>query len=172
MSQFDQSFEGSSTWRQLTLQANRDYTLRDLKKARALYEGAMAEASELLLKFQETGLPLSTPAVFVVSCHNLAELLLMQKETAEAVRFLRCACLKLIHLARLPDLPLQARLACVEHLRPAVVVLMKHPEGMSEQHETQMLVARARTVALSVYQIAGYALQSQLEDVSVRGRPS
>ncbi|MFT9114488.1 MAG: hypothetical protein ABF443_10365 [Acetobacter malorum] len=173
MSQFDQSSEACALWQKLSRQANRDYALQDMQKAQALYEDAMGKAVGLLNHFQEKGLPLSAPSVFVVSCHNLADLLFTQEEPEKAGLFLRSACTELVHLASQPGLPLQARLACVEQLRPAVVALMERESGtLPEQPETRMLVDRARTVALSVYQIAGYAVQTRLEDAPVTGRPS
>lgn len=173
MSQFDQSSEACAVWQKLSRQANRDYALQDMQKAQALYEDAMTKAVALLNHFQEKGLPLSAPSVFVVSCHNLADLLFTQEEPEKAVLFLRHACTELVRLASQPGLLLQARLACVEQLRPAVVALMERENGtLPEQPESRMLVDRARTVALSVYQIAGYAVQTRLEDAPVTGRPS
>lgn len=173
MSHFHQSSEASATWQSLTREGNRDYARKKLRKAQAHYEEAMEEARSLLCQFQETGLPLSTPVMLVVSCHNLADLFFGQKEPEQAVLFLRHACVELTRLAGLPALPLQARLACVEQLRPAVVSLMEHGDRtVSEQQETQNLVLRARSAALSVYQIAGYAAQTRLEDAPVMGRPS
>ncbi|GBQ78832.1 hypothetical protein AA14337_1269 [Acetobacter malorum DSM 14337] len=173
MSQFDQSSEACAVWQKLSRQANRDYALQDMQKAQALYEDAMAKAVGLLNHFQEKGLPLSAPSVFVVSCHNLADLLFTQEEPEKAVLFLRRACTELVRLASQSGLPLQARLACVEQLRPAVVALMERESGtLPELPETRMIVDRARTVALSVYQIAGYAVQTRLEDAPVTGRPS
>lgn len=173
LKQLDQSSDSGLMWQQLTRQANQHYMLQDLGKAWVHYEKAMAEASDLLGHFQETGLPLSVPAAFVVSCHNLADLLFRQKENEKAHLFLHRACVELIRLAGLPGLPLRARLACVEQLQPAVVALMERVNpSLSVQQETQELVIRARTAALSVYQIAGYAVQTRLEDAPTTGRPS
>lgn len=173
MSQFDQSSDPSISWQELTRQANQDYLLHDHERARTLYAQAMTKASELLDHFQGTGLPLSLPTIFVVSCHNLSDLYFVEKKPDQAVLFLRRACTELIRLAELPSLPMRARLACVEQLRPAVVALMECEGGaLSEQQETQMLVLNARTVALAVYRISGYAAQTSLEDVPPLGDPS
>lgn len=172
MSQFDQSSEPSS-WQELTRQANRYYLLQDIEQARALYTHAMTKASELLDHFQEIGLPLSAPPIFVVSCHNLADLYFREEKPEQAAVFLHRACTELIRLAELPTLAIRARLACVEQLRPAIVALMEREGGaLSQQQKTQMLVLHARTAALAVYRISGYAAQTSLENVPPIGTPS
>lgn len=173
MQQVSQPPHSEALWRMLTQQANAAYAQQHTLSAHAKYTEAMTKAEEMLQIFQETGAPLSAPLAFVISCHNLADCLETQKQTDQAAHFLRYACTKLTHLAQRPELPLQARLACVEHLRPAVNVLSEQSiPSLSHQQDIQNLIAQARTAALKVYQVASYAVQTRLEDAPVTERPS
>lgn len=149
---------GDTKWKRLTEKANQAYTQGDIPLARAAYEDALTEAEQLFDAALLDGGSLPVPVIYNVSCHNLAELEARQGNPEAAEVYFRKAYDRLLATARSPASPLPLRMACVQHLKHALVLLAQHLQARQAPDEVMAeIVSKAHETAFSVFRIAKHA---------------
>ena len=156
---------GDQHWKRLTERANQLYTQGNISLARTVYIDALAEAERLFDAAidQPGGLPVAV--IYNVSCHNLAELAERTGDIRAAEIFYRKAYDRLLDTARSPTTPLATRIACVQHLKQALAVLVRHLRvaKASSPETIELIVFKARETAYSVFRIASHAKQADAD---------
>ena len=153
---------GDRRWKNLMEQANMAYARGDIPLARSGYEDALAEAERLFEVAMERPSRFPAPVIYNVSCHNLAELEDRHGDSGIAEAFYRKACDRLHDAARSPATPLAMRIACVQHLKPALAALARHLQmhGASED-VLENMIHRTYETALAVFRVARHAEQAR-----------
>lgn len=152
---------GDQRWKRLTGQANAAYAQGDIVLARAAYEDALTEAEKLFEAALTRQVPFPAPAIYNVSCHNLAELHEKAGKQDEAGLFYRKAYDRLLLAAQSPSTPLGIRVSCVQHLKHALAVLVQHLRSTrNSDHLIGDVTDRAHNTAYSVFRIAQHARQA------------
>lgn len=159
-------------WRHLTEKANRAYSRGDAAEARAIYLRALEEADRLFEAALDRSGALPAPVIYNISCHNLAELEERAGDAEAAEHHLRRAYERLVEAARSTACPLDLRVSCVQHLRHALAVLVRHLRrtGAPDQ-AVDALVSRAHATAFGVLRIAQHARIADARP-DCTGRPS
>lgn len=150
-------------WRKLTQQANAFYKTGDMVSAQSLYHAALAEAERLFDQSAGAEMAASRPIIYNISCHNLAELALATADISDAEMHYRRAFEKLLEAARSPASPLCLRIACIQHLKHALTMLVQHLHVHNADGETvEAVICRAKDMALTVNRIAQAAARASL----------
>ncbi|MDX3928948.1 MAG: hypothetical protein QHC90_24490 [Shinella sp.] len=149
---------GDQRWKKLTEQANMAYARGDISLARSGYEAALAEAERLFEAAMERPGRFPAPVIYNVSCQNLAELENRHGDRSKAEAFYRKACDQLHDAARSPATSLAMRVACVQHLKPALAALAQHLQvhGAGED-ALEEVIHRTYETALAVFRVARHA---------------
>lgn len=148
-------------WKALTERANHAYAGGDPALARTLYAEALVEAERLFEAAHSKADGLPAPVIYNISCHNLAEIALESGDSDAAHGFYRQAYDRLLGSARSPATPLKLRIACIQHLKHALAVLVRHMQAHDAPRESlELTIGQAQDVAFSVFQVAQHAQQA------------
>lgn len=152
---------GDRRWKTLTETANHIYAQGEIPLARTAYLDALEEAEQLFAAALVQSCRFPAPVIYNVSCHNLAELAERAGNSREAEDFYRKAYERLFAAARSPSTPLQMRIACVQHLKQALAVLVQHLQiHGDDQDQIDATVRGAFHLACDVFRIARHAEQA------------
>ncbi|WP_266065046.1 hypothetical protein [Brucella intermedia] len=155
---------GDRKWKRLTEQANQAYAQGDIGLARATYEDALTEAERLFDAAQLTSHALPVPVIFNISCHNLAELENRNGKADAAESYFRKAFDHLLIAARSPSSPLSLRLACMQHLKHALAMLVQHLQATNAPNEAvDEIISLVRETAFAVFRVAQHAALADAE---------
>lgn len=110
-------------WRRLTRQANASLQAGDVAAARRDYDAALAEAALLFGFAGRSAVVVPVAAIWVISCHNLAELARHMGNGDQAEIHYRAAFDRLLQSARDVSAPLGLRMDCASNLKQATIAL-------------------------------------------------
>ncbi len=151
-------------WKRLTEQANAAYAQGDIPLARAAYDDALTEAERLFEAAIGRTSSLPVPVIYNISCHNLAELAERLGSAHEAEDYYRKAYDRLLEAALSPVVPLEMRMACVQHLKHALAVLVQHiKSGQETEARIGDIIRRAHDAAYTVHRVARHAAQADAD---------
>lgn len=149
---------GDRRWKKLTEQANTAYARGDIPCARLGYEEALAEAERLFQAATERPSRFPAPVIYNVSCHNLAELEDIHGDCHIAEALYLRACDRLQGAASSPATILAMRIACIQHIKPALAALAQHLQirGASED-VLENAIHHTYETAVAVFSVARHA---------------
>ncbi|MGQ3673320.1 hypothetical protein ACT6QG_13110 [Xanthobacter sp. TB0136] len=156
----DRSIADENWWKALTEKANAAYAQGDRFSARLFYGEALLTAGGLFQSALEGRHEGQVPVamIYVISCHNLAELELQcGNGPAARVHFCR-ACERLIEGAGNAHAPVAVRAGCMQHLKPALASLVSHYQSCGEPEGTVTdLLNAARKAVMSAFHAVRHA---------------
>lgn len=151
----------AGNWKRLTEQANFAYAQGDMPLALAIYEEALTEAEKLIDAQLGESETIPVPVMYNISCHNLAELFERSGEIRKAEHYYQLAYDRLMRAAQTPATTLPMRISCLQHLKHALAVLVRHLEQQGDpDRRIGSLISEAHQVAYTVFQVAQHASQA------------
>lgn len=158
-----------ATWRRLTRQANAAFQAGDAGAAQRGYDAALSEAARLFDLLAASGAnPVPVAAIWVISCHNLAEAALRDGQPDRAEAHYRAAFDRLLQVARDVSAPLGLRMDCAANLKQATIALV----GFLQANGTPVL-AIAETITRARIAVARVSRRAaRLADQPAPQRPS
>lgn len=143
---------GDQSWRLYTQLANEAFKAGDMSEAKEQYVHAFNEAETLFEAALITKCNYSAPMIYNISCHNCAAFVATSGEYEVALDYYFKAYNRLLTTAQAIDVLPKLRLACIQHLKIALIALVNHLAiGQNNEQKILALQQDAAHSALKVF---------------------